>query len=244
MKNLIKLHVDNLAREKRAVFNAAKGTGPASLYIYDIISADYGVGAMDVIEAVALAKDSPELHVYINSPGGDVFEGRAMMAALERFPGKTVAHIDSLCASAATSIALACNEVEISDGAFFMIHNASGMAWGDKNTLRTTADLLEKIEGSIVADYTKKTGKDEAQVVQWMNDETWFTAAEAIENGFVDRLASKATAKNTWNLASFDRAPQALREAPQPEPEQPASTPDTQDMKTANTNRLRLLTIA
>lgn len=219
MNKILQLYRDNAGREKRPV-NFVRNAAEASLYIYDVIDADWGVSAAQVIDAVAQAAGAEALHVYINSPGGDVFEGRAIMAALSRFQGKTIAHIDSLCASAATSIALACNEVEMLDGAFFMIHNASCIAWGDKNTLRESADLLEKIEGSIVADYVAKTGKPEAGIVAWMDAETWFTAAEALENGFIDRIAQapadKAKVGNAWNLAAYGKVPQALVSSAQP----------------------------
>ena len=78
----------------------------ASLYIYDVIDEMWGVSAAAVINELAQAEGAPVLNIYINSPGGSVFEARAIMAAIGRFSGKTVAHIDSLCASAATSIAL------------------------------------------------------------------------------------------------------------------------------------------
>jgi ATP-dependent protease ClpP protease subunit len=220
MSKILQLIRDNAAREQRPL-NAVRNASEASLYIYDVIDAYWGVSAAGVINALNQVADAETLHVYINSPGGDVFEGRAIMAALSRFAGKKIAHIDSLCASAATSIALACNEVEMTDGAFFMIHNASGFAWGDKNAMRETADLLEKIEGSIVADYVAKTGQDEQQIIGWMNEETWFSAAEALDNGFIDRItptpAAKAKASNqAWNLAAYSKVPQALANLAQP----------------------------
>lgn len=236
MNKIVQLYLDNQNRAKQPV-NLVRNAAEASLYVYDVIDSYWGVSALSVVDAVNQAGDAETLHVYINSPGGDVFEGRAIMAALQRFQGKTVAHIDSLCASAATSIALACNEVEISDGAFFMIHNASGMAWGDKTDLRETANLLEKVEGSIVADYTEKTGKDDAEVIAMMDAETWMTAAEAVAHGFVDRITEKTAAKNTWNLASFDKAPKALTE-PEPEPVKPP--PVGFFMSVANAKKLAL----
>lgn len=243
MKNQFQqLYRDNLKRPAMPVNLTRNETGTATLYIYDVIDADWGVGAKDVIAALASIDGTPDLHIRINSPGGDVFEGRAIMAAIQRYEGKTTAHIDSLAASAATSIALAADEVVISQGAFFMIHNASGLVWGDKNAMRETADLLEKIEGAIVADYTGKTGADTAQVVAWMDAETWFNADEAVANGFCDRLteAPKGAAKNAWNLAAFSNAPAALK-APPKEPE-PVPEPEP-CMTTANANRLKLLTI-
>lgn len=240
MKNLIKLIVDNKASAPRQ-FNVIRSGDAASLYIYDVISADWGMSALSVIEAINQAGDVQTLNVHINSPGGDVFEGRAIMAALAAFRGKTVAKIDALCASAATSIALACNEIEMSDGAFFMIHNASGMAWGDKTVLRETANVLEKIEGVIVNDYISRTGKDEQEIRDLMQAETWFTAQEALDFGFVDRITEKSIAKNTWNLSAYANAPKPTNPQPVPDPtEEPANA----GFFATAQNRLRLLQIA
>lgn len=246
MSKIMQLIRDNAKQPKNSVSLMNKVDGAANLYIYDIISPDWGVSALSVIDAITAAGDAKTLNVYINSPGGDVFEGRAIMAAIGRFQGKTVAHIDSLCASAATSIALACGEVRMSEGAFFMIHNASGLVWGDKSAMRETADLLEKVEGSIVGDYTAKTGKDESEIRAWMDAETWFTASEAKEHGFIDSITTAdSKAKNTWNLSSYDKAPKALKEPP-PIEDKPAEHEPAEAgffMSVANENRLRIAQI-
>jgi len=238
MNTLFKLHIDNLARPKQPV-NLVQNADGASLYIYDVISADWGVSALNVLDAIAQAGDAPVLNVFINSPGGDVFESRAIMAAIDRFPGKTVAHIDALCASAATSIALACDEVNMNDGALFMVHNASGLAYGDKQVMRDTADLLQKVELSIIKDYTDKTGLNDASIIAMMDAETWMTATEAKENGFIDNIISaKSKAKNTWNLSAYSKAPppDPVNEEPKTEPATPAGF----FMSVANTNKLRM----
>ena len=210
MNQIMQLYRDNANQPKQVTNLLNKADTTASLYVYDMISADWGVSALAVIDAINQAGDAQVLNVHINSPGGDVFEGRAIMAAISAFRGKKVAKIDALCASAATSIALACDEIEMADGAAFMIHNAKTLAYGDKSDLRHTADVVEKIEGAIVNDYTTRTGKDEAEIRAAMQAETWFTAAEALEYGFVDRVTGKTKVKNTWNLAAFDKVPRAL----------------------------------
>lgn len=238
--NITSLLLANQQWERKPV-NLVQNDSAASLYIYDMISADWGVSAMQVVDAIAQAGDAKTLDIYINSPGGDVFEARAIMAAIDRFAGKTVAHIDSLCASAATSIALSCDEVNMSQGALFMIHNASGMVWGDKQAMRDTADLLEKVELSIIKDYTDKTGLNDAAVISMMDAETWMTADQAKENGFIDNVVeAKAKAKNTWNLSAFSHAPppDPVEETPE-EPAQPAGF----FMSDANANRLRIAQI-
>lgn len=247
---LMKLYADNRANISKPI-SLVKNEAEASLYIYDVIDEYWGVSAAAVIDSLAQAEGSPVLNVYINSPGGSVFEARAIMAALGRFSGKTVAHIDSLCASAATSIALSCGEVVMKEGALFMIHNASGMAWGDKTAMRDTADLLQKIELSIIKDYTDKTGKNDAEIMALMDAETWFTASEALDAGFIDRVDSVKSAQNVWNLSAFKNAPIAPVES---EPQKPIIEPTPEPtnepadagffMSEANSKRLRILQIA
>jgi ATP-dependent protease ClpP protease subunit len=236
MNPIYQLHLDNQSRSKTdlcRVSNDAAGALQASLYLYDVISADWGISATQVIAAIEHAQragDITVLNLYINSPGGDVFEARAIMAALQRFPGQTVAHIDSLCASAATSIALACSEVNMSPGALFMIHNASGAVWGDKTAMRDTADLLQKVELAIVADYTRKTQKTPEDISAMMDAETWMTAEEALAHGFIDQITPQRTADKSgqpsnaapsWNLSVYPKAPQVQQNSTPPAPPEP-----------------------
>jgi len=222
--------------------NAEEGTGIRAegdtIYLYDVIG-DWGVSADAFAKSLA-AMTVEVVHLRINSPGGDVMAGRAMATAIAQYKGKVIAHIDGLCASAATYVALAASEVEISEGAFFMIHNAWSFAIGNKADMKEMAALLEKIDATIVADYRRKTGKDEKQIVTWMEAETWFTAEEAKEHGFVDRIVPAAkTSKDSkpWNLAAYENAPAALT-AP------PANEPDFAEIAASNERRLRLLEAA
>lgn len=221
MNKLFQLYSDNAQREKRPVNVVnAKGDGEApTIYIYDIISADWGIGAMDVITALAAIGDVPELNVRIASPGGDVFESRAIMNALKRFKGRKVGHIDALCASAATSVAMACDKVHMASDAMYMVHNVQGGAFGEESDLRATADLMATVQQSIVQDYTTKTGKSEDEIAALMSAETWMTAAQALENGFIDSVLDTASAvKNTWNLSAYAKAPTVLTAPSEPEP--------------------------
>jgi ATP-dependent Clp protease, protease subunit len=238
MKKIMQLYRDNKDRKVSPV-NLVRNENEATIYVYDLIDSYWGVSATSFIEAMNQAGDAAVLNIRISSPGGDVFESRAIMAAIQRFSGKTVAHIDGLAASAATSIALACNEVVMSDGAFFMIHNASGFAYGDKQAMRDSADLLEKVESVIITDYTKKTGKPTDQVIAWMDSETWFTASEALDNGFVDRIAEAKAAGNTWNLSAFNKTPDALK-APPIERAPPVAPPEKIDNKHRERQQQRL----
>lgn len=251
MKNLMQMLRDNAAGERKPL-NVVRNadTGDVTLYVYDVIDAWWGVTAKDMVQAIAGIDAASTLHLRINSPGGDVFEARAIANAIRQFGGKTVAHIDALAASAATTVALACDEVEIAGDGFFMIHNAWTFAYGNKEDLAETISLLQKIDAGIVADYATRTGETKDQIETWMQAETWFTADEAVEHGFANRLmaapdkgekAENRAGSKAWNLAAYANAPKALTEPPT----EPAITPE--QLATAAENRarrMRLLALA
>lgn len=185
----------------------------ATIYLHGVIGGWWG-DIDETLFAQAMAGiDADVIHLRIDSPGGDVFAARSMMTAIAQHSAKVIAHVDGLAASAATGICMACDEVEISQGAGFMIHNAWTIAIGNKSDMTKTGDLLGKIDTGLAGDYTRRTGKEQAQVVQWMDDETWFTADEAKEHGFADRVAEVVGSKkasNTWDLSAYNNAPAAL----------------------------------
>lgn len=159
----------------------------ATLYVYDAIGSWFGIAASDFVQALADIK-AKTIHLRIQSPGGSVFEAEAMQTALQQHPARVIAHIDGMAASAATTLALGADEVEISDGGMFMIHNAWNIAIGNADDMLEMAAHLEKVDANIAADYQRKTGASLEQIKEWMDAETWFSAAEALEHGFVDRI--------------------------------------------------------
>lgn len=189
----------------------------ATIYVYDAIGGWYGVSAEAFVRDLN-SLDAEVINLRINSPGGDVFEARAMVTAIKAHSAKVIAHIDGLAASAASYLALAADEVVMADGAFFMIHNAWTMALGNKKDLAATIVLLEKIDASIAADYQAKTGKPLDEINSKMEAETWFSASEALDYGFIDRVASNAKAENRWNFANlaYKNAPKIEEEKSDP----------------------------
>ena len=186
----------------------------AHIYLYDVIDAWFGVSAQMMVDALKAASGKT-VHLHINSPGGDVFESVAMASAISAHDGDVIVSIDGVAASAATRVALAGKEIRIADSGLLMIHNSWTIAWGNAEEIRKTADLLDKVDAGIVADYTRKTGASEQQVRDWMAAETWFNAQEALDNKFVDAIDSTTqAAANKWDLSAYQNAPK--------QPERPA----------------------
>lgn len=246
LNKLMQLLKDNARAEGPAPIRADAAGNDLHLYVNDVIDSYWGASNTALVEALAGQQDKT-VHLHINSPGGDVFEARAMAATVVAHPGTVVAHIDGCCASAATYLALACSEVRMTDGGLFMVHNSWTFAYGNKAELRDTAALLDKIDNTIIADYMRKTGASQEQVTAWMDATTWFTAQEALDAKFIDAIdpntkqdnaasgANRAQAR--WNLSAYPNAPQQ---------QEPAAQPDLTALAAQqiqlNRNRLRLVT--
>lgn len=186
----------------------------ATIYLYDAIvsddaTADWwgGVSAQSLVPQIR-ALNGGTLHLRINSPGGDVFAAQAIVAAIRGTGAKVIAHIDGLAASAATVIASAADEVEISDGAMFMIHCAWTFAIGNSADLTATATLLDKTDSVIANQYARRNGKTADEMKALMEAETWFTAQETVDIGLADRIAADAPkAQASWDLSAYANAP-------------------------------------
>ena len=259
---LLQLLRDNAANGAAARTLRAEAGDDASvnIYIYEVIDPYWGASAAGLIAALATAAGQP-VCLHINSPGGDVFEARAMAAAVADYAGPVEACIDGLCASAATYLALAAGSVSMVQGALLMVHNSWTLAYGDKTDLRSTADLLDKIDGTIVADYVRKTGATPAQVQAWMAAETWFTAEEALAAKFIDEIEPNTQAADAqedaqegetgqppdplmarWNLSAYAKAPVKRSPRPAAGRQTPAQiTAQAAAQAQANRNRLALL---
>ncbi len=202
----------------QANLRVAQTATEAEILLYDEISF-WGISA----EAFKRELDSitaPVINLRINSPGGYVFDALAIYNAVRDHPSRVVSHIDGVAASMASVIALAADEVKMAENAFFMIHNPWSLVIGDSSDLRKEADLLDKVSGSLVMAYEQKTGKSLAEITAWMEAETWFTAAEASEAGFVDEIEgveSEDEIAALFDLSIFANVPDALtQESAQP----------------------------
>jgi ATP-dependent protease ClpP protease subunit len=226
MKQLVQLIKNNA---QRAPTRIVAENEPETLFLYDVIDPYWGISASDFNKALA-GYAGKKVTLRVNCPGGDVFEGRAMAAAIAQH-GNVHAIIEGVAASAATFVTASCASITIAKGALYMIHNAWTMAYGNKSDLRQTADLLDTIDGTILDDYERLTGQSREQLAAWMDAETWFNADQAVEHGFAGSLTEATAAKNSWDLSAYNNAP---KPAPQVEPEQ------WEALRQRNQNRLRL----
>jgi len=169
-----------------------KTSTEADLYLY-IEIASWGAGysahsAQSFKQELDDLGEIETLNIYINSPGGDVFEGNTIMNMLKRKKCTKNVYIDGLAASIASVIAMAGDKIIMPNNAMMMIHNAWTYAIGNSKDLRKLADDLDKVNASIRQAYLDKAGDklDEETLINLMDNETWLTAQECFDYGLCD----------------------------------------------------------
>ena len=130
----------------------------------------------------SVGKDD-EVELEINSPGGSVIKGIEMANAVKQCAAKVTARVTGLAASMASVVACACDEIEMDEASFFMIHNPWSQAEGDAEELRKQAGLLDQMKTALMSFYRGKFGgKTDDEIAALMDAETWWTANECLEN--------------------------------------------------------------
>lgn len=208
-------HFNRLALKPGTVrVNADDAASEAEILIYGDIGGgwwDEGITAESVTKEIE-ALDVDTLNVRINSGGGLVFEGVAIYNAIARHKAKVIVHIDGIAASIASVIAMAGDEIRISEGSHIMIHKPWSFAVGDANAMRKEADILDQLEGGIVDIYAARTDRKRADLEKLVEAETWFTGQAAVDAGFADVMvpAKKKKAATSALLNLFKHTPENL----------------------------------
>jgi len=166
----------------------------------------------DALKKVPSSVKTIELRV--NSPGGSVFDGMTIYERLKNHSAKVVAYVDGLAASIASIIIMAADEVVIGDGGMVMIHKPLSGLYGNSDDMERMIDILDKIESQMVGIYAKKTGLSRAEISAALSKETWYTADEAIEMGYADKLVASSESLQIAASAMAQNCPW-LKNAPQ-----------------------------
>lgn len=147
-------------------------------------------------ELRSIPKDN-SLKISINSPGGLVFTALSIYTLLKAHKGEITIRVDGAAMSAATIITSVPNaKVIMPKGSMMMIHKVSSWAMGNVDDIRKAADDMEKLEQNILDIYAEKTGKTVDEIKLFVDEETYFTATEAVEFGLADEVDDNATVEN------------------------------------------------
>ena len=191
----------------------AKANKPkaADISIHDEIGL-WGISASAFMRDLRGMGELDEIHLSLHSPGGDVLDGWAIYNALKSSKAKITARVEGLAASMASVILQAADVREVHENSYVMVHNPWGLAVGDAEEMRDTADLLDKLGNGLVNAYTSRTGNSEEDVRAWMDAETWMDGKEAVERGFADLLLDGvALSARAFDSRKFKMTPKSLQ---------------------------------
>lgn len=167
------------------------GATVATIRMYgpiDSLGGWWGISTEDIGRVLdALPESVTEIVLRINSPGGEVWEAMAILNMLGAHRASVIAVVDGIAASAASFIAAGCEQTVMSRGSQMMLHSPSLITWGNAVEMRKSADFLDTLERSMIEVYTDKAGAQDWAAI--LAEETWLTAAEAVDLGLADRIA-------------------------------------------------------
>lgn len=195
------------------------------IWLYDPIGDSFwgdAISAKSFQKEVAQMGKVDSIHVHINSPGGDVFDGFAIYNQLVNHPASITVDVDGLAASIASIIAMSGNTIRMAKNALMMIHNPHGVAVGDETEMDRVKALLKTVKVNLAQTYTDRTGTDRDTVDAWMSAETWFTATDAVQYGFADLVTEPTQVSASFDLRNFRNIPDALRKRVQASAPTPA----------------------
>lgn len=163
--------------------------------------------------------DVENINLYVNSPGGSVFEGITIHNMLKRHEAKVTAYVDALAASIASVIIMAADEIRMPSNSMLMIHNPWTFAIGNAVDLRKQADDLDRIGESAIQSYLSKAGDklEESHLKELLDDETWLSADESYELGLCDVVEDSndmAACIDEEYMNRYKNVPKQLQEEP------------------------------
>jgi ATP-dependent Clp protease protease subunit len=227
----------------------AKSQDEADLYLY-IEIASWGGGyyahsAQSFKREMDALGDIKTLNIYINSPGGDVFEGNAIYNLLARKAKKCTVnvYVDGLAASIASVIAMAGTKIIMPANTMMMVHNAWAFSAGNASDHREVADALDKVDGAIKQAYLSKADDklDDETITDLMNKESWLSAQDCLDYGLCDEVtdAKQIAAKfDPALLKNFKNVPKEFFAAP---PEKKNEKPTDEALSATEAEKERLL---
>lgn len=184
--------VANKLAEKSSNICHVKNVSSVDFYLYDLIGLEEGQ-AETFVKAVSDAKGKA-INLFINSPGGFVWDAIAMYDALINSGSEISVTVNGLAASAASFIAQAASpeKLKIAEPGRMMIHDAQGVGIGSPAEMQEYTDLLHSVSDDISRIYAKRAGGEPKAWRKAMSATTWYNSSEAVDSKLADSVTNNA----------------------------------------------------
>jgi ATP-dependent Clp protease protease subunit len=185
----------------------------ATILLYGFIGEEYtlqdgewqdtGIKDLDFVsEFNRLQAKCKRINLRINSYGGSVKDGAAIVTAIQNAQCEVHTYVDGMALSMAAAIFLAAPYRHMSPGSMLMLHNGSSIAYGNAKDMRDTADALDKVDKALCEGISASIGRPAEEIMQlYFNyKDNWLTASEAKEAGFVTEEEQMLPAQLPYEL--------------------------------------------
>lgn len=193
------------------------------------------------VQAVLDVANGEPLVVRINSPGGEIASGSDIYDLLHRYSGQLSIEVTGQACSAASVIAMA-GHCEMASTALMMVHCVSMEAQGNHNRMEQAAEVLRTADQALCTAYMNKANMTQEQALDMMEQETWLTAARALELGLIDGILGEQ-ASTVPMTASLFRLPseEQMANARRVMAKNPVPPEDENNKRAAAKARLRMM---
>lgn len=201
--------------EKLFGIDVIRGDASADILLYDFIGEmqdfftgeKYGISAKGILSAISeLEKEYDTINIRLNSPGGSMIHGNAIVNALKNSKSKIKTYNDGLAASMASVIFLSAEEREMADNALLMFHAPSTyLGFTNAVNARKNADVLDQFEETALNVISKKTGFDKAELKEkfFDGDDHWLTLDDAVAFGLVSAPATDSNMVSGFDASAL-----------------------------------------
>lgn len=132
------------------------------------------------------------LNIRVNSYGGSVYAGNAIINILDSYRKKTgariVAYIEGIAASMGSGVPMVADEIYMAENAMYMLHKPFAVVIGNSSDLEKEIEVLEKAEETLLTNYMRHYNGTKDELKELLKNETWMTASEALECGLCDKV--------------------------------------------------------
>lgn len=147
---------------------------------------------VDLLRDLSAESNDP-ITLYLNSPGGDVFDGLLLFDYVQELRDECgidfTTRVKGLAASMASVLAQAGDHRTISPNSWYMVHEPSTIAWGKAGDIKREAKLLEDMHKQLCAIIAERSNLTVADVIRKSTDKDWWVPApQAVDFGFFDEL--------------------------------------------------------
>lgn len=147
-----------------------------------------------------------EVEIHLNTQGGIVTEGIAIYDLIDKYTGKKSCLMGGLVASIGSYIATACQKVTAQDITVYMVHNAANWCFGDYHDMQNEAESLEKLNKHIADRLSRFSKKGIDEVLNLMDEETWYYGKEIVDAGFAtDFLETGKASDQASNVLDIEK---------------------------------------